>query len=152
MAVLADPCGAVLCVWQPRAHVGAGRVNDVGCLTWNELQSRDPESAAFYAGLFGWKTEPIKDDGKLVYVGIKNAGSENGGIMPMTEQHGDAPLHWLPYFTVPSCDGAIAKVRELGATRWSDQLTYLGAGSRSYVTPRARRSRSSRARLTIDDR
>ena len=115
MAVLADPCGAVLCVWQPRAHVGAGRVNDVGCLTWNELQSRDPESAAaFYAGLFGWETEPIKDDGKLVYVGIKNAGSENGGIMPMTEQHGDAPPHWLPYFTVPSCDGAIAKVRELG--------------------------------------
>ncbi len=43
MAVLADPSGAVLCVWQPRAHAGARRVNDIGCLTWNELQSRDPE-------------------------------------------------------------------------------------------------------------
>jgi len=114
MAVFADPTGAVLCVWQPRGHVGAKRVNDVGCLTWNELQSRDPESAAdFYASLFGWETEPIRDDGKLVYVSIKNAGRENGGIMPMTEQHGDAPPHWLPYFTVPSCDGAMAKVREL---------------------------------------
>jgi uncharacterized protein len=115
MAVFADPSGAVLCVWQPRAHIGAGRVNDPGCLTWNERQSRDPETAStFYAGLFGWETEHIKDDGKVVYVTIRNAGSENGGIMPLTEQHGDAPPHWLPYFTVPSCEGAIAKVRELG--------------------------------------
>ena len=34
--------------------------------------------------------------------------------MPMTEQHDDAPPHWLPYFTVPSCDGAVARVQELG--------------------------------------
>ena len=115
MAVFADPSGAVLCVWQPRAHIGAHRVNDAGCLTWNELQSRDPETAStFYAGLFGWETEPVRDDGKVAYVVIKNAGSANGGIMPMTEHHGDALPHWLPYFTVPSCDGAVAKVRELG--------------------------------------
>ena len=115
MAVVQDPTGAVLAAWEPGAHVGARRVNDLGCLTWNELQSRDPETAAtFYAGLFGWETEPTEDGGKLAYATIKNAGSENGGIMPMAEQHGDALPHWLPYFTVPSCDGAIAKVRELG--------------------------------------
>ncbi len=45
---------------------------------------------------------------------IRNGGTANGGILPMTEQHGNAPPHWLPYFTVPSCDGAVAKVRELG--------------------------------------
>jgi uncharacterized protein len=115
MAVFADPSGAVLCAWQPRAHAGADRVNEAGCLTWNELQSRDPETASvFYAGLFGWETELVKDDGKLVYVTIRNAGLANGGIMPMTEQHGDAPSLWLPYFAVPSCDEAVAKVRELG--------------------------------------
>lgn len=114
MAIIQDPTGAVLAAWEPRAHAGAGRVNDVGCLTWNELQSRDPETAdAFYAGLFDWETEPM-EDGKLAYVLIKNAGSSNGGIMPMTEQHGDAPPYWLAYFTVPSCDGAVAKVQELG--------------------------------------
>src|SRR5215212_4062595 len=52
-AIIQDPTGAVLAAWQPRAHIGASRVNDPGCLTWNELQSRDPEmAAAFYAGLF----------------------------------------------------------------------------------------------------
>ena len=115
MAIIQDPTGAVLAAWEPRAHAGAGRVNDVGCLTWNELQSRDPGMAgAFYAGLFDWETEPMEENGKLAYILIKNAGSSNGGIMPMTEQHGDAPPHWIPYFTVPSCDGAVAKVRELG--------------------------------------
>jgi predicted enzyme related to lactoylglutathione lyase len=53
-------------------------------------------------------------DGKLAYVVIRNAGSSNGGIMPMTEQHGGAPPYWLAYFTVPSCDAAAAKVRKLG--------------------------------------
>jgi predicted enzyme related to lactoylglutathione lyase len=115
MAVLADPGGAMLCVWEPRAHIGAGRVNDLGCVSWNELQTRDPEKAgAFYRALFGWETEPIEDDGQLVYTTIKNAGAQNGGFMPMSEQHGDAPAFWLPYFTVSSCDEAVGKTRELG--------------------------------------
>ena len=128
MAIIQDPTGAVLAAWQPRAHAGAGRVNDVGCLTWNELQSRDPETAsAFYAGLFGWETEPMEEEGKLAYVMIRNAGSSNGGIMPMTEQHGDAPPYWLAYFTVPSCDDAIAKVQELGGDTLTGPLD-IGAG------------------------
>jgi hypothetical protein len=115
MAIIEDPQGAMLAAWEPREHAGAGRVNDVGCMTWNELQTRDPEQAsAFYSGLFGWETGHIRDDGKLAYTTIKNAGSQNGGFMPMTEQHGDAPSFWLPYFTVASCDDTIAKVRELG--------------------------------------
>ena len=32
----------------------------------------------------------------------------------MTEQHGDVQPYWLAYFTVPSCEDAMAKVRELG--------------------------------------
>jgi predicted enzyme related to lactoylglutathione lyase len=115
IAVISDPTGAVLGAWEPRTHIGAHRVNDVGCMGWNELQTRDSETAsAFYGGLFGWETEPIERDGELVYTTIKNAGSQNGGFMPMTEQHGDAPPFWLPYFTVASCDDAVAKVRELG--------------------------------------
>ncbi len=129
MAVFADPSGAALCVWQPREHIGAQRVNDPGCLTWNELQSRDPETAAtFYAGLFGWEVEPVEENGKLAYVTIESAGSMNGGIMPMTEQHGDAPPHWLPYFTVRSCDEAVARVQELGGEALVGPLD-IGTGS-----------------------
>jgi uncharacterized protein len=115
MAVIGDPTGAVLGAWQPREHIGAGRVNDPGCLTLNELHTRDPEAAiTFYAGLFGWETEVIVENGEPVYGSINNAGSLNGGLMPMTEEHEDAPSYWLPYFTVTSIEGAVAKGRDLG--------------------------------------
>lgn len=115
MATVENPTGAVLAVWQLRAWVGACRVSDSGCLTWHDLQSRDPEMAAsFYVpGLFGWEREPVEADSKLVYVSTKDASSQNGGIMTTAEQHGGAPPYWLVYFTVSSCDGAVAQVRGL---------------------------------------
>jgi uncharacterized protein len=123
MAVLADPGGAMLCVWEPRAHIGAGRVNDLGCMSWNELQTRDSGAAGdFYSGLFGWEIEPIEQDGMLVYTTIQNAGFQNGGFMPMTEQHGDAPSFWLPYFTVSSCVEAVEKAGELGGALFAGLL------------------------------
>ena len=63
---------------------------------------------------------------------LENAGSGNGGIMPMTEQHGDVPPYWLAYFTVPSCEDAMAKVRELGGDVRAGPLD-IGAGSIAVV-------------------
>ena len=116
MAVLADPDGAALCVWEPRDHIGAGRVNDAGCMAWNELQSRAPEKASsFYKDLFDWQLEPIEQDGATVYLTIRNsAGWMNGGIMPLSGRQGDAPSFWLTYFTVPSCDRAVELAKESG--------------------------------------
>src|SRR3712207_4666628 len=62
MAVIADPAGAALCLWEPRAHIGATLVNTPGAMTWNDLVTPDPEGAAeFYGKLFGWTTEEIPD-------------------------------------------------------------------------------------------
>ena len=75
----------------------------------------------------------MKVDGNLVYVTINNAGFSNGGMMPMTDKHGDAPPYWLTYFTVPSCDAAAGKVRELGGEVLAGPLD-LGAGRIAVVT------------------
>jgi len=128
MALVEDSTGAMLAAWEPRRHIGASRVNDPGCMAWNELQSQDPETAAsFYAGLFGWETEPIEENGNVVYATIRNAGWMNGGIMPMTQQNDGAPPYWLPYFTVTSCEGAISRARELGGEAMVGPLD-IGAG------------------------
>lgn len=129
MAVLADPGGAVLCLWEPRNHIGAGRVNDIGCMAWNELQTHEPEKAAdFYSTLFDWETNLMEQDGQTVYVMIENrSGRMNGGMMPMTEQHGDAPAYWLAYFTVASCDDAVEKAKSLGGALLAGPLE-PGAG------------------------
>ena len=54
---LADPEGAVFCVWQAKNHKGAKVVNEHGSLNFNGLATRDPEAAkAFYGAVFGWQT------------------------------------------------------------------------------------------------
>ncbi len=118
MGVLQDPTGAFFMAWQPKDHIGAGRVNEPGCLTWNELGTTDVDAAAsFYGDLFGWRTEPM-DTGDLpaytvVYVGERS----NGGIREQTpdEQSHGIPPNWMPYFVAPeSVDATVAKVGELG--------------------------------------
>jgi uncharacterized protein len=123
MAVISDPGGAMLCIWESRAHIGAARVNDPGCMGWNELQTRDSEAAGdFYRAVFGWETEPIEQDGTLVYTTIRNAGSQNGGFMPLSEERGDATSFWLPYFTVSSCDETVEKVQGSGGALFAGPM------------------------------
>jgi predicted enzyme related to lactoylglutathione lyase len=56
MAVLADPEGAVINVWEPNEHKGATVVNEHGSLNFNGLATRDLAGAtAFYGALFGWE-------------------------------------------------------------------------------------------------
>ena len=125
MAMVQDPTGAMLGLWEARAFAGARRVNDPGCLTWNDLRTADPSPAAdFYAALFGWKMEPMEEDGKLVYVTIKNADLSNGGIMPSAD--GEPPF-WLAYFTVASTEDTLSKARELGGEVLAGPLD-VGAG------------------------
>jgi predicted enzyme related to lactoylglutathione lyase len=108
MAVVRDPGGAHLHLWQPGRHVGAGRVNEPGCMVWNELATADvAESAGFYRDLLGWEAEPDATG----YATIRTGGELNGGIRPL--QDGE-PTAWLVYFATSSCDEAAAGVREAG--------------------------------------
>jgi predicted enzyme related to lactoylglutathione lyase len=110
MAVVRDPGGAHLHLWQPGRHIGAGRVNEPGCMVWNELATSDvARTAAFYRDLLGWEAEPDATG----YATIRAEGAINGGIRPL--QDGEAPA-WLVYFTTPSCDEAAARVRDAGGT------------------------------------
>ncbi len=112
MALLQDPTGAPLCVWQANQSIGATRVNDLGCLTWNELHSPDPARALeFLTGLFGWTTEEMPGGDGPAYTIVKVGERSNGGVMQ--SQEGEPP-NWLPYFTVESRDGAAEKAVELG--------------------------------------
>jgi predicted enzyme related to lactoylglutathione lyase len=115
MAVIQDPTGAMLCVWEPRDMIGAARVNDPGSLTWNELHTRDPAKALeFYTALFGWSTEEMETpEGGPSYTIVKAGERSNGGVMDA--QEGEPP-NWLPYFTVESRDAAADAAKRLGAS------------------------------------
>lgn len=58
IAVLADPSGAAVGVWQQGAHRGAELVNEPGTWTMSALVTPDPEAVeAFYSHVFGWETD-----------------------------------------------------------------------------------------------
>ena len=59
-AVLADPTGAGICLWEGRERHGAQLVNEPSAWAMSALQTADPErAAAFYSELFGWQPEPL---------------------------------------------------------------------------------------------
>ena len=110
VAVLQDPQGAFVMLWQPGETIGAELVNAPGALVWNELQSPDIDaSVSFYSELFGWKVEEFPTEER--YLGILNDGAGNGGIRDLTPP---SPPNWLTYFGTPDIDEGIAKVGELG--------------------------------------
>jgi predicted enzyme related to lactoylglutathione lyase len=113
MAVIADPIGAALCLWEPRSHIGATLVNTPGALTWNDLITPDPAaSARFYGDLFGWTTEEMPGAGG--YCVIKNGERTNGGMMPLDPRMGATPPNWMPYFGHEDVDRLLTEIDGLG--------------------------------------
>jgi uncharacterized protein len=116
MAVIADPTGAALALWEPRSHIGASVVNQPGALTWNDLVTPDPDAATrFYGSLFGWTTMEIPDAGG--YRVIRNGLRSNGGMQPA---RGDQPPAWIPYFGHADVDGLHGRIGDLGGRALSE--------------------------------
>src|SRR4029450_3615394 len=58
IAIVADPAGAALGIWQPGAHKGAQLVNEPGAYAMSSLVTDHAAgSKRFYAHAFGWDTE-----------------------------------------------------------------------------------------------
>jgi uncharacterized protein len=112
MSVLQDPTGAVIALWQPKTHRGAGHFGTTGGMCWHELSTGDTSAAEkFYTNLFGWTAQHSATPG-MEYTEWINHGKHIGGLMKL---QWEAPPAWLTYFMVDNCDTAAAKAKELGA-------------------------------------
>ena len=115
MAGIMDPTGGRVFLWKKNEHIGATRVNDPGCMCWNELATRDIQKAReFYGAWLDWQFED-NPSAASEYSIILNKGSMNGGIMQMNEQWpDDVPPHWNVYFAVDDAEASCRKLSELG--------------------------------------
>jgi predicted enzyme related to lactoylglutathione lyase len=114
MAVIADPTGAMLCLWQATNHIGASLVNEHGTLSWEEVMTPDiPAATAFYAKIFGWEAAPVDMPG-MEYTELKLSGRGVGGAMkpPMEGM----PAMWGIYFAVDDTDKAAEIATANGGT------------------------------------
>src|SRR5574341_980042 len=92
MAIVQDPTGAVLALWQPRQHIGVQVRDEPDSLCWNELYTKDTAKAtAFYTGLFGWQART--DAGR--YTEWLRGGTAVGGMIAIAPEWGPMPPHWL---------------------------------------------------------
>lgn len=136
MAIVADPSGAFMGAWQAGDLVGAARVNDVGCLTSNELSTDDVERAsAFYAALFGWQIEEIDTHGGPRYWRVGHDGAArgmNGGARELAAEQAGVPPHWMPYFTVADVDAAVEVATDAGGSIMAAPIS-LPSGARIAV-------------------
>ena len=132
MAMVADPSGAVVGLWQPRDHQGADVFNVAGTLSWNELETRDlPSALAFYTEVFGWTYDSGDSPGyNVIQLAAKEGDDKsNGGAMGMPEGvPEELPSFWAVYFAVEDCDAAVARASELGGTNTVPKMS-MGPGS-----------------------
>src|SRR5690606_5065095 len=118
MAMLADPTGAAVGLWQPAAHQGADVFNAPGSMTWNELQTRDIGAALpFYETVFGWEWDDGPNAGYYVANIAAKEGDDKSNAGAMTTPPGvpdEAPNVWMVYFAVEDCDTSMAAAEGLG--------------------------------------
>ncbi len=116
MSVIQDKEGAVLRLWYPVAHAGAGVMGEPGALTWFELATTDPESAsAFYTEVLQVEAGPDPDT-PFPYTLIKVGDNPAAGIIRIGEDWGPVPPNWGVYFGVNDVDATVARAQELGGS------------------------------------
>lgn len=126
MAVVQDPAGAALCIWQSKDHTGTTVAGENGTLCWADLSTPDPDRAKqFYEGLFGWKIGPAEGYPPN-YLLIRSGQGFIGGVPPSAYRSPQVPAHWMLFFLAEDVDGLAAKAKETGGT---EHLPPMSMGS-----------------------
>jgi uncharacterized protein len=124
MAVIADPSGAALCLWQPGTNIGAEVVNEPGAMSWADLATTDaPAAQAFFTELLGWRFQQMSETPP--YWVIFNGERNQGG---MTVPPPGVPSNWFPYFVVEDVDASSQVAAEAGGTPFLGPIDVPGGG------------------------
>jgi uncharacterized protein len=119
-AVLVDPTGATVGVWEPRSFPGFTVLAEHGAPGWFELLTRDYKTAVdFYRSVFHWDTKVVSDTDSFRYTIMQEPGGDGmlAGIMDASGFLAeDCPATWSVYFGVDDADAAVARVVELGGS------------------------------------
>lgn len=138
MAVVADPEGAIFCLWQAGQHRGARVVNEHGAVNFNGLNTRDVDAAKrFYGAVLGWQTMTLDGSGAEMWTlpgygdhlereqpGLRARVAELGAepdfvdvvanINPIPADQPDTPPHWDVTFGVDDADAVAERATALG--------------------------------------
>lgn len=118
MAMLGDPSGASIGLWEFGGHTGFQSHEENGAAAWHELHSKDyPAAVSFYHDVFGVETSVMSDTPEFRYTNLVDGDKELAGIMDAAGFLPDQmPSNWQIYFQTDDVDATIATALTLGAT------------------------------------
>ncbi|MGE0549911.1 MAG: VOC family protein [Kofleriaceae bacterium] len=136
MAVVHDPFGAELALWQPlKPEDAGGDYKGIdGTWVWNELYAQDIDrTLGFYKTIGGFDVERMPTQGggpgPARYEILKTDGVGRGGVMTLP----GVPQMWMPYVKVGDTDATVDKAKRLGATLKMPVETVPGAGRMAVI-------------------
>jgi predicted enzyme related to lactoylglutathione lyase len=119
-AVLIDPTGAPVGMWQPGTFPGFIVTAEHGTPSWFELQTTDfATSTKFYESVFKWQLQSIGDADEFRYSVLQNpeaADEQLAGIMDASAFPGSPPAAWSVYWHVDDVDDTVAMATKLGGS------------------------------------
>lgn len=116
-AVLIDPSGAVVGLWQAGTIVGTDLPRAAGSPVWFELMTKDFDAALpFYREVLGWDVQAYSEEGSD-WRYVTNGTGENS-VAGMGDAAGvfadDVPSAWRVVLGIADFDTALARIPELG--------------------------------------
>jgi len=117
-AVIADPQGAAIGVYEPGAGMSGGSADSASApVVWHELTAEDPVAALqFYKDIFGWEvvgTHPMGGDVGTYYLFGKGT-TQMGGAFVRGKHLAPSWPRWLVYLAVPSVTAAVEAAKAAG--------------------------------------
>lgn len=118
MAMIADPGGAAVGIWQPGRHKGFGVLGETGAPAWFELHTRAYDAVLpFYRDVFGWDTHKMSDTPEFRYTTLGEGGDALAGVIDASSfLPAQLPANWAVYIAVADTDATADTVTELGGS------------------------------------
>ncbi len=114
-ALVVDPTGAAVAMWQAKELDSYDFVGSPGTPVWFELMTKDYAAATeFYRDVFDFDIQPMFEDGDMRYATNGPADVATSGICAAPWLGEDDNSYWRIYFGVDGADAAAEKVTALG--------------------------------------
>ena len=117
MAVVGDPSGAVIGIWQPGSHKGFSVFDEAGAPGYFELHTNDFSKAIpFYEEVFGISMNVVGDTDDFRYNTAGIEGSTAMGFFDSSRSSDGQDSKWYWYARVADCDETAEKVKSSGGS------------------------------------
>jgi len=116
-AVVTDPTGAGVGIWQPGTFPGFTVLDEPGAPSWFELMTTGYARAlGFYRSVFGLVADTLSDTDDFRYSTLRHPDGEEqlGGIMDAGSFVAQGRSYWTLYWDTADIDATVSQLRSLG--------------------------------------